>query len=153
VTGAFAANIHHCIAADGLDLVHFGKGEPKDDIARRYLAEAAGAGGRITERILFVGRAQEKALVFWTHKRRNPVTGTSYAWPVRGPVIVNHFYFYGFDGSADRREPVTRSRGWLPGPHCLSPRCPAGVHASACSVSESAESCSRRCRGRPKPWP
>jgi hypothetical protein len=44
---------------------------------------------------LFVGRAQEKALVFSTQKRRNPVTGGSYAWLVRGSVMVNHFYFYG----------------------------------------------------------
>ena len=97
VTEAFVANIHHYVAAHGLDLVHFRKGERKDDVARRYLAEAARADGTVPEGILFVGRAQEKALVFGTQKRRNPVTGASYAWLVRESVLVNHFYFYGFD--------------------------------------------------------
>ena len=97
VTEAFVANIHHYIADRGLELVHFRKGERKDDIAKRYLAEATRADGTIPEGILFVGRAQEKALVFGTQRRRNPVTGTSYAWLVRESVLVNHFYFYGFD--------------------------------------------------------
>jgi hypothetical protein len=76
VTDAFVANIHHYIAAHGLELVHFRKGERKDDIARRYLAEATRADGSVPEGILFVGRAQEKALVFGTQRRRNPVTAT-----------------------------------------------------------------------------
>ena len=97
VTDAFVANIHHYIAARGLELVHFRKGERKDDIARRYLAEATMPDGTVPEGILFVGRAQEKALVFRTQKRRDPVTGASYAWLVRESVLVNHFYFYGFD--------------------------------------------------------
>ena len=83
VTEAFVANIHHYIAARGLELVHFRKGERKDDIAKRYLPEAARADGTVPEGILFVGRAQEKALVFGTQKRRNPVTGASYAWLTR----------------------------------------------------------------------
>jgi len=97
VTDAFVANIHHYIGACGLGLVHFRKGERKDDVAKRYLAEATRADGTVPEGILFVGRAQEKALVFRTQKRRNPVTGGSYAWLVRESVLVNHFYFYGFD--------------------------------------------------------
>jgi hypothetical protein len=97
VTGAFVAGIRYYVAVHGLDLVHFRKGERKDDIARRYLGEATRPDGSIPEGILLVGRAQEKALVFGTQKRRNPVTGASYAWLVREPVLVNHFYFYGFD--------------------------------------------------------
>jgi hypothetical protein len=97
MTDAFVANIHHYIAARGLELVHFRKGERKDDIARRYLAEATRADGTVPEGILFAGRAQEKALVFRTQRCRNPVTGGSYAWLVRESVMVNHFYFYGFD--------------------------------------------------------
>jgi hypothetical protein len=88
VTDAFLASIHHYVAARGLELVHFRKGERKDDIARRYLAEATRADGSVPEGILFVGRAQEKALVFRTPKRRNPVTGGSYAWLVRESVLL-----------------------------------------------------------------
>lgn len=92
ITDFFVANIHHFIAAHDLDLVHFGKGEDKDAIAQRYLAEFPG-----TEGVLFVGRAQEKASVFRTQKRRNPATGTEYLWLTRATVQVNYFYFYCVD--------------------------------------------------------
>ena len=70
----------------------FAKGQRKDDVAQEYLAGFAG-----TEGVLFVGRAQEKASVFRTEKRRNPETGASYPWIVRGSAVVNHFYFYCLD--------------------------------------------------------
>lgn len=47
--------------------------------------------------MLFVGSAQERTPVFRTEKRRNPVTGASYAWIVRSTAMVNHFYFYCYD--------------------------------------------------------
>jgi hypothetical protein len=45
ITEAFVANIHHFIAARGLDLLSFGKGEDKDAIAHRYLAAFPGREG------------------------------------------------------------------------------------------------------------
>jgi hypothetical protein len=39
MTEAFAADIHHYIAARGLDLVRFAKGESKDQIAKGYLED------------------------------------------------------------------------------------------------------------------
>jgi hypothetical protein len=92
VTEAFVADIHRFIAARGLDLVSFGKGEDKDAIAHRYLAAFPGREG-----VLFAGRAQEKAPVFRTQKRRNPVTGSEYLWLARGTVQVSQFYFYCVD--------------------------------------------------------
>jgi hypothetical protein len=97
ITDAFVANIHHYIAVHDLELVHFGKGESKDDIAHRYLAETTNTHGEGWEGVLFVGRAQEKASVFRTQKRRNPVTGTDYLWLTRTTVQVNYFYFYCVD--------------------------------------------------------
>jgi hypothetical protein len=97
ITDAFVANIHHYIAAHDLELLHFGKGESKDDIAHRYLAEMTNAHGEDWEGVLFVGRAQEKASVFRTQKRRNPVTGADYLWLTRTTVQVNYFYFYCVD--------------------------------------------------------
>jgi hypothetical protein len=41
-----------------------------------------------------VGKAQEKASVFRTEKRRNPDTGRSYPWLVRSTALVNQYYFY-----------------------------------------------------------
>lgn len=92
MTKDFVAAIHHYVQDHGLDLVHFVKDQRKDDIAQAYLADHDGS-----ERILFVGRAQEKTNVFRTQKRRNPVTGKTYPWLVADTAMVNHFYFYGFD--------------------------------------------------------
>jgi len=92
ITEGFVANIHHFIAARGVDLVSFGRGEDKDAIAHRYLAGFPG-----TEGVLFVGRAQEKAWAFRTQKRRNPATGAEYLWLTRATLQVNYFYFYCVD--------------------------------------------------------
>jgi hypothetical protein len=43
------------------------------------------------------GVAQEKANVFRTERRRNPLTGRTYPWLVPDTATVNHFYFFGFD--------------------------------------------------------
>lgn len=47
--------------------------------------------------MLFIGKAQEKAKVFRTEKRRNPITGASYPWIVTATAMVNHFYVYAVD--------------------------------------------------------
>jgi hypothetical protein len=91
ITKAFVADIHHFVAAKNLELVHFGK-ERKDDVTQKFLA-----GFGQDEGVLYVGRAQEKATVWGTQRRRNPVTGASYAWLVRSSALVNHFYFYCVD--------------------------------------------------------
>ncbi len=92
MTKDFVAAIHRYIDDHGIDLVQFRKGERKDDVAQRYLAGDDGSEGP-----LFVGRAQEKANVFRTQKRRNPVTGKTYPWLVADTAMVNHFYFYAVD--------------------------------------------------------
>jgi hypothetical protein len=88
----FVAGIHRFIKREGVDLVHFAPGQRKDDVAQSYLAGHDGSEG-----VLFVGRAQEKARVFRTEKRRNPDTGSTYPWIVTGTSIVNQFYLYAFD--------------------------------------------------------
>ena len=90
MTKAFVAGIHGFVAARGLELVSFGK-ERKDDVAQQFLARFTD-----TEGVLFVGRAQEKALV-WRTQRRYSRDGSSYAWLVRSTAFVNHFYFYCVD--------------------------------------------------------
>ena len=89
---AFVADIHHFIAARGLELVAFAKGQRKDDIAHEFLARFTDEEG-----VLFVGRAQEKAGVWRTQRRYNPTTGGSYAWLVRSSAFINFFYFYCVD--------------------------------------------------------
>ena len=90
MTKAFVADIHGFVAARGLELVSFGK-ERKDDVAGEFLAGFTGAEG-----VLFVGRAQEKALVWRTQRRYNQA-GEPYAWLVRATAFINYFYFYCLD--------------------------------------------------------
>ena len=77
MTKAFVADIHGFVAARGLDLVSFAKGQRKDDLAQEFLAKFTDEEG-----VLFVGRAQEKAGVWRTQRRYSPSTGGSYAWLV-----------------------------------------------------------------------
>ena len=92
MTKAFVTDIHGFVAARGLELVHFAKGQRKDDLAQEFLA---GFGDE--EGVLFVGRAQEKAGVWRTQRRYSPSTGASYAWLVRSTAFINFFYFYCVD--------------------------------------------------------
>lgn len=91
-TEAFVANIEEFVAQAGVDLVSFGKGQRKDKITQEYLKHFDAQEG-----ILYVGRAQEKARVVRTERRRNANTGGSYPWVVEGSAMVNHFYFYCVD--------------------------------------------------------
>ena len=92
MTKTFVADIHGFVAARGLELVHFAKGQRKDDLAQQCLARFTDEEG-----VLFVGRAQEKAGVWRTQRRYSPSTGGSYAWLVRSTAFINFFYFYCVD--------------------------------------------------------
>jgi hypothetical protein len=48
------------------------------------------------EGVLFIGKAQEKAVVFRTEKRRN-VDVPTYPWIIRSSIPVNHYYAYLLD--------------------------------------------------------
>jgi hypothetical protein len=98
MTRAFTADIGHFIAARGVELVRFARGQRKDDLTREYLRQALlDDRGLVPEQVLYVGVAQEKQKVFRTSKRRNPVTGASYPWLVPGSGVVNQYYFYCVD--------------------------------------------------------
>ncbi len=61
-------------------------------MAARYLSAF-----QADEGVLFIGKAQEKAPVFRTERRRNPKTGATYPWLVRSTAMVNQFYVYAVD--------------------------------------------------------
>jgi len=92
MTKTFVADIHGFVAARGLEMVHFAKGQRKDDLAQEFLSRFSEPEG-----VLFVGRAQEKAGVWRTQRRYNTATGESYAWLVRSSAFINFFYFYCVD--------------------------------------------------------
>ena len=98
MTAAFTADIGHFIAARGVDLVRFGKGQRKNDVTAGYLRRAeVDDRGLVPAQVLYAGVAQERQRVFRTSKRRNPVTGATYPWLVPGSGVVNQYYFYCVD--------------------------------------------------------
>jgi hypothetical protein len=90
VTEAFLARIDAFREERGAPLVHFEKGQRKEDIAAEHLARF-----KHDEGVLFVGRAQEKTSVIRTERRY--YQGRPYAWLVRSSAMVNQFYFYCVD--------------------------------------------------------
>ena len=92
MTRAFVSAIEDFAHTAGIEVVLFAKRQRKEEIAAQYLARFRGEEG-----ILFIGKAQEKAAVFRTQRRRNPQTGVTYAWLVRSTAIVNYYYVYAVD--------------------------------------------------------
>ena len=89
---AFVRNIEQFVAAEGIDLVAFQKGQRKDDITQTYLRQF-----RKREGVVYVGKAQEKARIMRTQRRRCSRTGATYPWIVDSTAMVNHYYFYCVD--------------------------------------------------------
>jgi len=92
MTQAFVEALEDFARSEKLDVVTFEKKQRKDDVAAEYRARFRGEEG-----LLFVGKAQEKASVFRTERRRNPQTGASYAWLYRSTAMVNQYYIYALD--------------------------------------------------------
>jgi hypothetical protein len=91
MSAAFVEAIERFVQAEGVDLVPFEKGQRKDDVAQAYLHRF-----EADEGVLFVGKAQEKARVFRTEKRRD-AQGKRYPWIIQSTAMVNHYYFYILD--------------------------------------------------------
>ena len=92
ISKRFIAAIEAFVREQGVELIVFKKGQRKDTIAADYRAKFVGEEG-----VLFVGKAQEKATVFRTEKRKHPETGRTYPWIVRTTALVNQYYFYAID--------------------------------------------------------
>jgi DNA-binding HxlR family transcriptional regulator len=88
----FASALEQFAARHAIALVQFHKGQRKDDVFAEHLRDFARDEG-----VVFIGKAQEKAPVFRTEKRRNPKTGQPYPWIVRSTAMVNHYYVYAVD--------------------------------------------------------
>jgi hypothetical protein len=75
----------------GVPWIDFVKGQRKDEVMHQHLAHFTEEEG-----VLFIGRAQEKTVLFRTEKRRD-ANGDSYPWIVKATGMVNHFYVYAVD--------------------------------------------------------
>jgi len=92
ISKSFVAAMDAFARQEQVPVVPFRKGERKDDIAAEHLSRFTKAEGE-----LFIGKAQEKTLVFRTERRRSENTGATYPWLVRSTAMVNQFYVYGVD--------------------------------------------------------
>ena len=92
ITTAFVKALERFAQTEGVPLVTFKPGQRKDEVAQAYLATFQGEEG-----VLFIGKAQEKAVVWRTERRRNAQTGQPYAWLVKSTALVNQYYIYAVD--------------------------------------------------------
>jgi hypothetical protein len=91
ISDRFTAAVHRFALDQGVPWVDFARGQRKDDVMHEHLGRFTA-----TEGVVFIGRAQEKTVVFRTEKRRNG-EGGSYPWIVKSTGMVNHYYFYCVD--------------------------------------------------------
>ena len=91
MTRAFLQQVDDFVTAEAIPVVHFTKGQRKDDVAADFRARFPG-----TEGILFLGKAQEKVAVFRTESRTD-AKGKKYPWIVKSATPVNQLYFYCVD--------------------------------------------------------
>jgi hypothetical protein len=92
ITKAFVRSIERFVQEHDVPMILFQKGQRKDDIAQDHLSRFPQEEG-----VVFVGKAQEKAPVFRTEKRRDPENGMTYPWIIRSTAMVNQYYFYCLD--------------------------------------------------------
>jgi hypothetical protein len=92
LTTAFVKALERFAQVEGVPLLTFTHGQRKDEVAHEYLATFQGEEG-----VLFIGKAQEKAVVWRTERRRNAQTGQPYAWLVKSTALVNQYYIYAVD--------------------------------------------------------
>ena len=86
VTAAFTADIGHFIAARGLDLVRFARGQRKDDVTREYLRRAqCDDRGLVPAQVLYAGGGAGKAAGVPDQQAAQP--GHRCYLPVAGPRL------------------------------------------------------------------
>src|SRR6516165_8512307 len=66
MTEAFVRNVEEFVVAEGVDLITFEKKQRKDDVTQKFLRDF-----KRNEGVLYVGKAQEKARVMRTERRRD----------------------------------------------------------------------------------
>jgi hypothetical protein len=91
LTREFVGSVERFCEAQSIEVVVFQKGQRKDAVMKERLEKF-----KKKEGVVFMGKAQEKAYVHRTEKRRTP-EGKTYPWIVKSSAVINHFYFYCFD--------------------------------------------------------
>ena len=86
---AFVAEIHRFAQREGIEIMHFARGQRKDEETQRRLNDFEAEEG-----VLYVGVAQEKFAGFRVLKKISPHMGTAFPWLYRSTVMCNQYYFY-----------------------------------------------------------
>jgi hypothetical protein len=89
MTKQFVNAIEQLARAEDVPLITFAKGERKDDVAAKMRKDFDRDEG-----VYFIGKAQERATIYRTEKRRYVNSAMTYPWLVRSSGMVNHYYFY-----------------------------------------------------------
>lgn len=92
MTRKFISDIERFGAQHGLPVLPFEKDERKEDVFHEHLKHFESDEG-----VVMIRKAQEKATVYRTTKRRNAETGQTYPWLMKSTAMVNHYYFYCVD--------------------------------------------------------
>ncbi len=92
----YVRSVRRFAKGNGIPVVHFAKGDNKEQIARPLIAAAAEEGG--DGRVVLIGIAQEKASVWrsWPAKGQAGSAHPHMEWG-RQMAFVNHYYFYLWD--------------------------------------------------------
>jgi hypothetical protein len=92
---AYVKAVYRYAEAQHIPVVHFKKGEKKEETARPYLEAAAREG---KDRVVLIGMAQEKASVWrsWPRKGQEKARHPHMDWG-REMAFIIHFYFYLWD--------------------------------------------------------
>jgi hypothetical protein len=88
MTKDFIRRLERFAQAKNIPLITFEKDQRKDEVAQGFFANS-----KVTEGVVFIGKAQEKVRVFRTERRRAP-DGATYPWIVRSTALVNQWYIY-----------------------------------------------------------
>ena len=89
ISAGFVKSIGKYAEEHEIPLLKFEPKVRKDDVAAEYRRKFTK-----NEGVVFIGKAQEKAKLFRTEKRRHPQTGMTYPWIVPSTGVVNYYYFY-----------------------------------------------------------
>ena len=91
MTQRFGKEIDDFALREDVPVVHFEKGQRKDDVFLKRLRTF-----EADEGVVFIGVAQEKAHVMRVVRRKRK-NGKTYPWISKGTAMVNHVYFYCVD--------------------------------------------------------
>jgi hypothetical protein len=109
----YVRDVHRFAEANDIPVIHFGKGDNKEAIARPLIDAAQAEGG--TGRVVLIGIAQEKAPVWrsWKAKGQEHAAHPHMEWG-RQMAFINHFYFYLWD--PDWGGAFWKTNGYAPWP-------------------------------------